>query len=207
MSMTALDLLLHPVRLRIVNAMSGGRTLTTAQLCAHLTEISQATLYRHVGMLVEGGILEVDGEQQVRGTVERRYRLCQQRALVTADTAKSMSLEDHRRGFAAAMAALIAEFNAYLEQEGADPYADSVGYRQSALWLTEAECTDIIDEVRTTLVSRLTNKPSPERRPYLMSAILFPTEPRAPRAAGGRSRSNDSGAGGARGKKGRGRPQ
>ena len=192
MSMTALDLLLHPVRLRIVNAMSGGRTLTTAQLCAHLTEISQATLYRHVGMLVEGGILEVDGEQQVRGTVERRYRLCQQRALVTADTAKSMSLEDHRHGFAAAMAALIAEFNAYLEQEGADPYADSVGYRQSALWLTEAECTDIIDEVRTTLVSRLTNKPSPERRPYLMSAILFPTEPRATRAAGGPSRSNDS---------------
>ena len=108
---------------------------------------------------------------------------------------------------AARKADLIAEFNAYLEQEGADPYADSVGYRQSALWLTEAECTDIIDEVRTTLVSRLTNKPSPERRPYLMSAILFPTEPRAPRAAGGRSRSNDSGAGGARGKKGRGRPQ
>ena len=205
MSMTVLDLLLHPVRLRIVNAMSGGRTLTTAQLCARLPEISQATLYRHVGMLVVGGILEVEGTQQVRGAVERRYRLCQQRAHVTADTAKSMSLEEHRHGFAAAMAALIAEFNAYLEQEDADPYADSVGYRQSALWLTEAECAGLIDEVRTTLVSRLTNEPSPERRPYLMSAILFPTEPRATRAAAGRSRSKDSGAGGARGKKKRGR--
>lgn len=205
MSMTVLDLLLHPVRLRIVNAMSGGRRLTTAQLCARLPEISQATLYRHVGMLVLGGILEVDGEQQVRGAVERRYRLCQQRARVTADTARSMSLEEHRHGFAAAMAALIAEFNAYLEQEGADPYADSVGYRQSALWLTETECAGLIDEVRTTLVSRLKNEPSPERRPYLMSAILFPTEPRAPRAAGGRSRSKDSGAGGARSTKGRSR--
>ena len=40
-----------------------------------------------------------------------------------------MSLDDHRRGFAAAMAVLIAEFNAYLAREGANPPADSVSYR------------------------------------------------------------------------------
>jgi hypothetical protein len=39
----------------------------------------------------------------------------------------------HRRGFAAAMAALIAEFNAYLDRDGADPAADSVSYRQGTL--------------------------------------------------------------------------
>ena len=207
MSMTVLDLLLHPVRLRIVNAMSGGRTLTTAQLGARLREIPQATLYRHVGMLVDGGILEVDGEVQVRGTVERRYRLSQERARITPDMAKSMSLEQHRYGFATAMATLIAEFNAYLEQEAADPYADSVGYRRFALWLTEAECIGLIDEVSASLLAFSKNEPTPERRPYLVSTILFPTEARAPHAAGGRSRSKERGAGGARGKKGRGRPR
>ena len=30
------ELLLHPVRLRIVHALSGGRTVTTAELCARL---------------------------------------------------------------------------------------------------------------------------------------------------------------------------
>jgi hypothetical protein len=31
--MDTVELLLHPVRLRIVHAMSGGRVLTTAALC------------------------------------------------------------------------------------------------------------------------------------------------------------------------------
>jgi hypothetical protein len=41
-----------------------------------------------------------------------------------------VTVDDHRRGFAAAMAALVAEFNAYLDDEDADPLGDLVGYRQ-----------------------------------------------------------------------------
>jgi hypothetical protein len=37
------------------------------------------------------------------------------------------------------MAALHAEFNAYLDRDGADQTADSVGYRQGILWLTPDE--------------------------------------------------------------------
>ncbi|GGJ70534.1 hypothetical protein GCM10010121_096450 [Streptomyces brasiliensis] len=38
--MDSLDLLAHPIRLRIVHAMGGGRLLTTAQLCARIPEAS-----------------------------------------------------------------------------------------------------------------------------------------------------------------------
>ncbi|MFR9779961.1 hypothetical protein ACL02O_28380 [Micromonospora sp. MS34] len=41
--------------------------------------------------------------------------------MIDADAAAAMTLEDHRRGFAAAMAVLIAEFNAYLDRDGTDP--------------------------------------------------------------------------------------
>src|SRR2546421_9479991 len=122
--MDAVDLLLHPVRLRIVHALSGGRALTTVQLSAHLPEVSKVTVYRHVGLLAEGGLLEVDGEQRVRGAVERRYRLRRERAIIDAETAASTSREDHRRVFAVAMATLLAEFNAYLDRDDADPAAD-----------------------------------------------------------------------------------
>jgi hypothetical protein len=37
-----------------------------------------------------------------------------------------MTREDHQRGFTAAMAALLAEFNGYLDRDGADPLADAV---------------------------------------------------------------------------------
>jgi len=49
--MDTLDLLLHPVRLRIVHAMSGGRILTTSDLCTRLPDVPKTTVYRHVALL------------------------------------------------------------------------------------------------------------------------------------------------------------
>ena len=87
-----------------------------------------------------------------------------------------MSLDDHRQGFAAAMAALLADFNAYLDRERTDPTVDSVGYRQIPLWLNQDELAELIGELRTAIVSRLENTPAPDRRLYLLSPILFPIE-------------------------------
>jgi len=178
MSMTALDLLLHPVRLRIVNALSQGQTLTTRELCWRLTGVSQATVYRHVGMLMNGGILEVEAEEQVRGAVERRYRLREERTRVAAEVGKAMSREDHRRAFGGAMAALIAEFNAYIARKDAKPFDDMVGYRQGTVWLTRGEIATLIQEIRGALATRLTNPPGTGRRPYMLSTIFFPIDGR-----------------------------
>lgn len=180
-----LDLLLHPVRLRIVHAMSGAHTRTTSDLCAGLPDVPKTTVYRHVGLLAEAGVLEVVDEQRVHGAVERHYRLRREQAGIDADMAASMSLDEHRHGFAAAMAALHAEFNAYLDRDGADPTADSVGYRQGTVWLSPGELAEMIDELRDVLASRAGNEPAPDRSPHLLSMILFPTgEPPRHRAGG-----------------------
>jgi DNA-binding transcriptional ArsR family regulator len=178
--MDVLDLLLHPVRLRIAHAMSGGRTRTTSDLCADLPDVPKTTVYRHVGLLAEAGLLEVVDEQRVHGAVERHYRLNRARAVIDQDAAASMTLEDHRHGFAAAMAGLIAEFNAYLDREHADPSGDSVAYRQFPLWLDPDELAGLIEEIRAAIMSRADNQPTPGRRLHLLSPILFPIE-RPPR--------------------------
>ena len=98
------------------HAMSGGVTRTTSDLLARLPDVSKATVYRHVSLLAEAGVLEVVSEQRVHGAVERRYRLHRPRAVIDPDAAASMTSEEHRHGFAAAMAALVAEFNTYLDQ-------------------------------------------------------------------------------------------
>ena len=171
-----MELLAHPVRLRIVHALRGDRTLTTAQLCARLPDVSKAMVYRHVDLLAGGGVLEVAEEHRVRGAVERHYRLRQDRAFIDAEMVKSLSLDDHRRGFATAVAAIVAEFNAYLEREHADPAADLVGYRQHAIWLSPDEIAEMIGELRAAIVPRLANQASPGRARYLLSPILFPIE-------------------------------
>jgi DNA-binding transcriptional ArsR family regulator len=170
-----LELLLHPIRLRIVHAMSGGRTRTTSDLCAALPDVPKTTLYRHVGLLVDGKVLEVAEERRVHGAVERLYRLRGDRAVIDTEVAGSMALDDHRRGFTAAMAALLAEFDAYLGREGADPTTDQVGYRQGVLWLSPEELAETGQELLALLRPRSGNGPAPGRRPHLVSAIVFPT--------------------------------
>jgi hypothetical protein len=74
------------------------------------------------------------------------------------------------------MAALLAEFNAYLGREHADPTADSVSYRQIPLWLSRKELGELIDDVRRAIVSKMDNEPSPDRSLHLLSPIMFPIE-------------------------------
>jgi DNA-binding transcriptional ArsR family regulator len=174
--MDTIELLLHPVRLRIVHALSGGRSLTTAQLRARMPDVSKATMYRHVSLLIEGGLLEVESEQQVGGTIERSYWLRRSSAVITSDAAAAASLDDYRRAFAVAMAALLGEFNAYLDRGHADPAADAVGFRQHALWLSPQERDELIGALRKAIVPQLNNEPAPGRRQHLLSPILFPVE-------------------------------
>ncbi|WP_091612794.1 helix-turn-helix domain-containing protein [Amycolatopsis saalfeldensis] len=174
--MNTLELLAHPVRLRIVHAMRGGRELTTASLCARIPDASKAMIYRHVDLLAASGILEVAGERRVRGAVERRYRLRQDRVTVDADAVATLTLDDHRRVFATSMAVLVAEFGAYLDRENADPVADLVGYRQHAVWLSHEELTEMIVGLRRAILPLLANQPAPDRAQYLLSPIFFPVE-------------------------------
>jgi DNA-binding transcriptional ArsR family regulator len=170
----ALELVAHPARVRIVHALSGGHTLTTAQLSARLPEVSKAMVYRHVEALAAAGILEVASERRVRGAVERLYRLNRGRAVVDEETVAQATIEDHRRVFATAMAVLIAEFNAYLDRDDADPAADLVGYRQHSVWLERGELEELLEDLREVIVPRLLNKPAPDRAQYLLSPIFFP---------------------------------
>lgn len=173
--MDPLDLLVHPVRLRIVFAMSGGRSRTTSQLCAQLPDVPKTSVYRHVGLLADAGVLEVADERRVHGAVERHYKLRGERATIGDEVAAAMSIDDHRRAFAAGMAAVLAEFNAYLDRPGADPTVDQVGYRQGVLWLSREELTTLIDGIRSVLRDVVDNEPTPDRTPHLMTAIFFPT--------------------------------
>ena len=175
--MATADLLLHPVRLRIVQAFLGDRTLTTADLRSELSDVPAATLYRHVGVLAGAGVLAVVGERRVRGAAERSYRLVTEAASVGAADAAAMSVDEHRRAFATFVAALLADFDRYADAAagpGLDPAADGVGYRQLALWLDDAEFTELVTELRAVLTARTALEPDGVRRRRIVSQVFLP---------------------------------
>ncbi|WP_308466447.1 helix-turn-helix domain-containing protein [Rathayibacter soli] len=174
--MNVTEVLLHPVRLRVIHALSASDELAITELCERMPEISKSTVYRHVAVLLDAGLLEVGGERRVRGAIERSYRLRRDRPTLDSDDASAMTLDEYRRSFAAAVMTLLAEFNSYLDRAGANPTADSVSYRQSTIWATPEELTALRQQLITLLAPTLANQPTSGRRPYLLSPILFPSD-------------------------------
>jgi hypothetical protein len=168
------ELLLHPVRLRIVQAFLVDRELTTGQLREELPEVPTASLYRHVASLVDGEVLEVVTERKVRGTFERTYRLNLANARVTGEEAATMGADAHRRAFMTFVATLLGDFDRYLVREEFDLVRDGVGYRQLALNLSDAEFDELAAELEEALKRRMALPPGPDRVRRLLSTIVMP---------------------------------
>jgi DNA-binding transcriptional ArsR family regulator len=167
------DILLHPIRLRIVLATAGDE-VTTADIAERLTEVPQATLYRHIAKLADAGILNVVGERQARGAVERTYRVNTTEASVNADEAGEMSPDEHLQAFTTFAGILIETYGRYLNTSDATPATDGVSFRQARLWLTDTELDGLVTDVIAALDRYLDLEQTPERRPRLLSTILMP---------------------------------
>ncbi|MEE8601630.1 helix-turn-helix domain-containing protein [Euzebya tangerina] len=173
------DLLLHPVRLRIVQALVG-RSLTPGALLETLGDVAQATLYRHLRALETGGLIEVAAERPVRGTVERTYRVVEDAVHLGPADLAGTSRADHFRYFATFVGTLLADYAAFLDgvsdARAPDLEADRVGYRQVPLWLSDEEADELAREMRGLLEQRLQHTPGRGRRRRLVSTVLMPDD-------------------------------
>ncbi|MFE0784423.1 helix-turn-helix domain-containing protein [Streptomyces mutabilis] len=172
--MATANLLLHPVRMRILQTLVGAGELTTAQLRERLPDVSPATMYRHVATLTQAGILEVVHERRVRGTVERSYRVRQDEALVDEDARTAMSKEDHRQAFTVFTGAMMADFDRYLAREDTEPAREGVLYRQGAVWATPEEFAELVEELEAVVARRTGHGAGDGRVRHIISLALVP---------------------------------
>ena len=172
--MASADLLLHPVRLRILKAFLGDRALTTSELAAELSDVPPGSLYRHVATLTRAGVLQVVAERRVRGAVERTYTMRLAAAAIRPSEVKAMTLNEHAHAFTAYIAGLMADFERYIASAPADPVRDGAGYRVSAMWLTDDEYADLAREISAVFQERLANAPGKGRRRRMIYTVTLP---------------------------------
>jgi Helix-turn-helix domain len=177
---TSADLLLHPVRLRIVQSFLGDRALTTTQLRSELPDVPAASLYRHVALLVNGGVLSVVAERRVRGAVERTYVLRTAAARISMDEVAKMTPDQHRQAFLAFVAGLIGDFDRYFAREDVDPVRDGGSYNVAGMWLDDTELLEFGRELLTVIQPRLANAPKPGRKRRILATVLIPADNTAP---------------------------
>lgn len=182
--MAVADVVLHPHRLRIVQALLGHAGRTTADLRSALPDIPPATLYRHLGTLIDAGVVDVVEERKVRGAVERTYALGGTAPYVDGAEARTMSVEQHRQAFLVFVSSLLAEFDRYLDGADIDLERDLVGYRQVPLHLTDEELVQMLGDLNAALLPWVQRDLAPGRRRRVLTTVLMPADPPAPRTVG-----------------------
>lgn len=167
------SLFLHPVRMRILLAISG-REMTPSQLQEALPDVPQATLYRQIKTLHKAGLLIVVDQYPVRGALEKVYAVPPGGAHLSNEDIQHASREDHLKMFTFFMTGLLADFDAYLRSPNIDLLRDRVGFSQVPLYLNDEEMDTFAKELGELILPLLENKPGQGRRRRLLSTVMMP---------------------------------
>ena len=100
------DLLMKPVRIRVLQYLSIHKQASPGEMIASLKDVSKASVYNHIKILEENGILQVVKENRIRGTVEKIYRM--------TDAHKF----DDFQSIAGFLLLLLLDFQKYYEKNG-----------------------------------------------------------------------------------------
>ena len=158
------EVVMYPVRQRIVQYFLLHETGTVKEIRKALPDVPSASLYRHIKILADSSILMVVGENRIRGTVESVYQL----------NKDAMATEDEN-GNAVQMSLLgiCASFARYFSSGNADPRKDMLLFTSCTLRLTDEEFSDFLSEINQVAVKYMKKeavKDSKTRQITLISA-------------------------------------
>lgn len=167
-------LILHPVRMRIVQTLVNGRSLTVQEMAARLSDVPQATLYRNLNKLVEGNVIEVVAETPIRGTIEKTYALAKEGISISAEQFQESSKEEQMSVFMQFIGTLIDKFGGYIEKETLDLIKDGVSFRQIDLYMDDEEMKDFLLSISRAFQKAASLEPGEGRKKRTIATIIIP---------------------------------
>lgn len=172
-SLAKAELIVHSVRLRIIEEVQK-KPLTSQQLSAALRDVPQASLYRHIKRLADGGILQVVEERLINGIVERVYAMKEGAGHLSREEFAQISPQDHARYFAIFLGNLSGKMNRYLEQPQYDTTTEGMTYFQALLPLTDEEARQVRLDLLNLVERAAQTDTEGERRPRLLAVAFVP---------------------------------
>jgi DNA-binding transcriptional ArsR family regulator len=170
------DLILNPIRLRILTSISSYR-LTAKEIAKDLPDIPQTTLYRHIHTLIEGGLVRVVEERPIRGTIERVFALTAPPSLTPEDL-RDMSRQKCEQAFTLFLSSLMSDAQQYLNTKPnrakINPMEDGVQISTVKLFLDEAEFQRMNSAVQALMLQAAQNQPRAGRRRRAFAYVFIP---------------------------------
>jgi len=167
------NLILHPVRLRILQLLTAG-SATTDALAEKMPEVPRPSLYRYIKQLVDGGVIEYDDSLDTTDPRQKAYRLVAGYHVDVEDL-QGLDPEDHVRSFIIYAASLISGFERYmLHDEPPDLAHDQAGYTEVFLYANEQEMNEFATDLNALLAPLIANGPGKGRRRRKFAFITHP---------------------------------
>ena len=163
------NLLMNPIRLRIVQYLMIHEKGTAGEIKLELTDIPPASLYRHIKMLSDAGFLEVVEEKKIRGTIEKTYQFAK-------NPFGDVNEQDIEVVFQTGLLSLMTTFQKYFARASANPQKDLLGFSTSTLLLSDQEFMEVTKKVGNIFNEVISNKPDDDRKPRRITFISSPCE-------------------------------
>ncbi|QVQ51952.1 helix-turn-helix domain-containing protein [Spiractinospora alimapuensis] len=164
------DVVMHPVRLRILHQLAD-RERTTSQLREALPDVTPATLYRHVGALLDAEVLTVVAERRVRGAVERTLALGPRTPHGDQEEVAAIGPAGMRQIYLVFLAQLSGQLDRFLESADPDLLALS-GAAQTVLHVDGDDLAALQEGLAALLADYREAKPG--KRRVTLSTVLLP---------------------------------
>lgn len=169
--------MLHPVRSNVFIEVYARGEATAGELAAALQDIPQATLYRHLGAMVDQGILKIVAQRKKRALHENVYAIG-----VDFNANLSEMLEQNRGDVYAAMfyqymMVFFKEFQAYATRPGIDIANDGSGFTMSPVCVTTEELMQLLGQIGALLEPLRANTLAPGTGRHMHTIGLIITPP------------------------------
>ena len=164
------QVLLNPVRSRIIQFLSMNKEATAGELGTFISDVPRTTLYRHLKVLVEHNVIVVVAENRVRGSVERTY------SLNVAKLSEENTTENATRNAFSFLMKIYADYERYFSNKNADPYRDKIFLSNVSLLLSDEEFDELLEEINKLLRAQLNNEPNENRKQRSLSFITSPCD-------------------------------
>ncbi len=140
------DIVLNPVRLRIIQEIALRQSMTASELCERISDVPRTTMYRHINILLDSGILSVVSETKIRGSMERTL------VLDIGELIKNNTLEKASQNSLAFFVNRYARFHCYFSGDNPDPAKDRLFLNSTILMLDDNEFDKFLLELRDLIL-------------------------------------------------------
>ncbi|MEK4229558.1 helix-turn-helix domain-containing protein [Solibacillus sp. FSL H8-0538] len=110
------EVLMHPVRMKILQVLMQNKDigLSTLQMSTIIQDVPQATLYRHIQILLDENIIKIIKERKVRSVTEKFYALNEDAARLNEEDLKRLSKEKKLNYISNYQLVLLSQYQNYL---------------------------------------------------------------------------------------------